>query len=320
MPKTLDHVLDRFNTLSPWTRFDEWIGIGVEVSEEEFVFAFFGEEARLDDEQLGYKLIVLRGDAPADQYMKYRSGEWIPEFGLDFGTIDGIRVSIGDDGIESYESCKPGQPPEELRLDEKQQLFAVLDAIASLIQFLDQDKVPILGEQEDYCYHCWKVAGTWRADVRNFPEEIFTAYPQLAINESRLKRISATKLPREGVWEASSFYLPATRVQGDQEMFVQCAGVAERNGNLLGLVTLEAHADPDQEIAEAILGSIETQKRMPEFLMVKEERVAERLIALLQSLQIHVRFRRRLKELERIREEMIDDFPDEESEEEADEQ
>jgi hypothetical protein len=81
---------------------------------------------------------------------------------------------------------------------------------------------------------------------------------------------------------------------------------------LLGLVTLEAHADPDQEIVEALLGSIETQKRLPLFLVVKEERVAERLLPLVQGLQIHLRLRRKLGELARIREEMIDEFPDEE--------
>lgn len=315
-----DQILERFTELAPWTRFDEWSGIGIEVKDTDdpdaFVCAFFGEEGR-GDGTTGYKLLILRGDAPADRYLAYRSGEWVPEFGLDFGTADAIRVSIVGDAIDSYESHKPGQPPEPLRLDEKQLLFDVLDAINSLIDFIDRDKVPMLGETEEFCYHLWRVAGTWRADVRDFPEEHFHVYEPLELNEGRVKRILAAKLPREGVWEGSCFYLPATRQQGDQEVFVQCAGVAERNGSLLGLVTLEAHADPDQEIAEAILGSIETQKRLPRFLMVKEERVAERLFGLLQSLQIHIRLRRRMKELERIREEMIEEFPDEEPEPQA---
>jgi hypothetical protein len=312
-----DQILERFSELSPWNRFDEWTGIGIELQTaqgEDFVFAFFGEEAR-DDDALGYKFLILRGEPAADQYLKYRTGEWIPEFGLDFGTTNGIRVSIaqtdGDGIVDNYESCMPGRPPEPLRLDEKQMLFEVLDAVNHLVQFVDEEKVPILGETEDFCYHLWKVAGTWRADVREFPEESFLTYPSLSIQESRIKRILAAGLPREGVWEGASFFLPATRIQGDQEMFVQCAGVAERGGNLLGLVTLESHADPDQEIAEAVLGSIETQKRLPAFLMVKEERVAERLLPLLQQLQIHVRLRKRMRELERIRDEMIDEFPEE---------
>jgi hypothetical protein len=310
-----DQILERFTELAPWTRFDEWIGIGLEVVEanepDSFVCAFFGEEGR-EDGTTGFKLLILRGDSPADWYLKYRAGEWVPEFGLDFGTTNGIRVSLTEDGIDTYESLKPGQPPEPLRLDEKQLMFDVLDGINFLIDSIDREKVPMLGETEEFCYHLWKVAGTWRADVRGFPEERFEAYTPLQLQDSRVKRLLAARLPQEGVWETSCFYLPATRMQGDQEVFIQCAGVAERNGNLMGLVTLEAHADPDQEIAEAILGSIETHKRLPKFLMVAEERVAERLLPLLQSLQIHVRLRRRMKELGRIREEMIDAFPEDE--------
>jgi hypothetical protein len=77
------------------------------------------------------------------------------------------------------------------------------------------------------------------------------------------------------------------------------------------LVTLEAHASPEQEIAEAILGSIEQQKRIPQFLVVKDERLAERLLEFVQKLGIQLRIRRRLKDLEEIREGMIEDFPDE---------
>lgn len=311
-------ILDRFHQRSPWNRFDEWIGIGVEIqSEHPPVFAFFGEEAR-EDESLGYKLLILRGPSAADQYVRYRSGEWIPEFGLDFGTTDGIKVSMvaGETvdgeapGVVAYESCQPGRPPEPLRLDEKQLMFEVLEAINQLVDFIDQEQVPSLGETEDYCYHLWKVGGTWRADVREFPEEHMMPFESLSAAEARIQRIQAASLTREGVWEASSFFLPATRIQGDQEVFIQCAGIAERGGSLLGLVTLEAHADPDQEILEALLGSIETQKRMPQFLIVKEERVADRILPWTQRLGLHLRLRRRLRELERIRDEMIEEFPD----------
>ncbi|NDG85962.1 MAG: hypothetical protein EBX52_13115 [Proteobacteria bacterium] len=83
---------------------------------------------------------------------------------------------------------------------------------------------------------------------------------------------------------------------------------------MLGLVTLEAHASPEQEVAEAILGSIEQQKRIPQFLVVKDERLAERLLPVVQSLGIQLRIRKRLRDLEEIREGMIDEFPDEETE------
>jgi hypothetical protein len=116
------------------------------------------------------------------------------------------------------------------------------------------------------------------------------------------------------VWEAAPFFLPATRFQGNQEVFVQCAAVAERNLGLLGLVTLEAHASPEQEVAEALLGSIEQQKRIPQFLIVKDERLAERVLPVVQSLGIQLRIRKRLRELELIREEMIEEFPEDDSE------
>jgi hypothetical protein len=79
-------------------------------------------------------------------------------------------------------------------------------------------------------------------------------------------------------------------------------------------VTLEAHASPEQETAEALLGSIEQQKRLPHFLLVKEERLAERLLPLVQTLGVQLRLRKRLRELEEIRESMIDEFPDEDNE------
>ena len=116
------------------------------------------------------------------------------------------------------------------------------------------------------------------------------------------------------------FFLPATRFQGNQEVFVQCAGIAERGSGLLGLVTLEAHADPEQELVEALIGSIETHKRLPQFLIVKEERIAERLFPIVLNFEIQIRLRKRLKELERIRDEMIDEFPDEDTEAEANEE
>jgi hypothetical protein len=319
--KDAQQILDRFHELTPWTRFDEWSGICIELSSPakapgtepeppQYVCAFFGE-----DQEADYRLLVLRGSDPAFQYLQYRSGDWVPEFGLDFATTNGIKINISEDQVDSYDSHKPGQPPEPLRLDEKQVMFEVLDAISTLAQMVDEDKIPVLGETEDYCYHLWKVASTWRADVRDFPDEDFFKYDPIVVphHDSRLKRIKAAGLLQNGIWEASSFYLPATRFQGDQEVFVQCAGIAERNAGLLGLVTLEAHADPEQEIAEALIGSIETQKRIPQFLIVKEEKVAERLLPILETLGIHVKLRKRLRDLAHIREEMIEEFPEEEN-------
>jgi hypothetical protein len=314
--KNPDQILDRFHEAAPWTRFDEWNGICIEYgappvgeSGGEYVCAFFGE-----DQEADFKLLILRGADPANRYLQYRSGEWIPEFGLDFATTDGLKISIVDDLVESYSSAKPGQASEPLRLDEKQVMFEVLDAIASLVEFIDQDKVQTLGETEDYCYHLWKVANTWRADVREFPEENFIKYEPIQLQEGRISRINAAKLPREGVWEASPFFLPATRFQGDQEMFIQCAGVAERGMGLLGLVTLEAHADPEQEVIEALVGSIEKQTRIPQFVIVKEERLAERMLPIVHGLGIQIRLRKRLRELERIRDEMVESFPEDENE------
>jgi hypothetical protein len=150
--------------------------------------------------------------------------------------------------------------------------------------------------------------------VKEFPEEVFSRFDPIEVQESRIQRILAAKLPQDGVWEASPFFLPATRFQGNQEVFVQCAAAAERGTGLLGLVTLEAHASPEQETAEALLGSIEQQKRLPHFLLVKEERLAERLLPLVQTLGVQLRLRKRLRELEEIRESMIDEFPDEDNE------
>jgi hypothetical protein len=305
-----DQILDAFNDSAPWTRFDEWTGIWVETSKGN-ACVLFGE-----DQEADYKALVLRGTDPALRFLQYRSGEWIPEFGLDFATTDGIRVEIVDDQVESYLSCRPGLPPDVPRVDEKQFLFEVFDAVNYLVDQLDRDQLPALGESEDFCYHLWKVAGTWRAEVKEFPEEQFLKLDPIEVSSSRISRILAANLVREGVWEAAPFFLPATRFQGNQEVFVQCAAVAERGMGLLGLVTLEAHASPEQEVAEAMLGSIEQQKRLPQFLVVKDERLAERLLAFVQSLGIQLRIRRRLRELEQTREEMIDEFPDDEGEEE----
>jgi hypothetical protein len=302
---TPEKILEKFHELSPWTRFDEWSGIWVETESGVSVCALFGE-----DQEADYKLLILRGANPADRYLEYRNGEWIPEFGLDFATTDGIKLTIASEQVENYESCHPGLPPEPLRLDEKQMLFEVLDAINYLVMQIDAEKLPTLGEEEEVGYHVWKVAKTWRAEVRELPEEKFIRHDPIEIPEIRIKRIKAAGLLQEGIWEASPFYLPVTRFQGNQEVYVQCAGVAERGMGLLGLVTLEAHANAEQETAEAILGSIEKQMRYPQFLIVKEEKIAEKLLPILTSLGIQLRLRRRLRELEFLREEMIEEFPD----------
>jgi hypothetical protein len=319
-------IHERFLELSPWTRFDEWTGIFIEVDSaassatssgfnfnpqenKQLVCAFFGEGRESD-----FKLLILRGHDPCRRYLQYRSGEWIPEFGLDFATTDAIQVAITEDNIDGDESCKPGQPPEPLRVDEKRILYEVLDAINVAVSLVDEEKLPMLGETEDYCYHLWKVGKSWKAEVAEFPDEQFRKYDPIQIQEARLKRIQAAGLLTDGVWEASSFFLPATRFQGDQEVFVQCAGIAESPTGLLGLVTLEAHADPEQELAEALIGSIEKQKRIPQFFIVKEEKAAERLLPILSFLGIHVRLRKRLRELEHIREQMIESFPEDEEE------
>ncbi len=304
-----DQILEKFNQAAPWTRFDEWTGIWIETSTLS-TCVLFGE-----DQDADFKMLILRGSDPSYRFLQYRSGEWIPEFGLDFATTDGLRVSIVEDEVDSYLSCRPGLPPDALRLDEKQFLFEVFDAISYLVDRLDQDELPMLGETEEDCYHLWKVAGTWRAEVREFPEEQFQKFQPIEVQESRLKRLHAASLPQDGVWEAAPFFLPATRFQGNQEVFVQCAAVAERNLGLLGLVTLEAHASPEQEVAEALLGSIEQQKRIPQFLIVKDERLAERILPVVQSLGIQLRIRKRLRDLELIREEMIEEFPDDDSDE-----
>jgi hypothetical protein len=307
-----DQIHERFLELAPWTRFDEWTGIFIEMDDpkspdhKELLCAFFGEDQASD-----FRLLILRGNDPCRRYLQYRSGEWIPEFGLDFATTDAIRIGITDENIDSDESCKPGQPPEPLRTDEKKMLYDVLDAINTTVALVDEEKLPMLGETEDFCYHLWKVGNSWRAEVSEFPEEQFRKYDAIEIQEARLKRIKAAGLLTDGVWEASSFFLPATRFQGDQEVFVQCAGVAESASGLLGLVTLEAHADPEHELAEALIGSIEKQKRIPLFFVVKEEKAAERLLPILSYLGIHVRLRKRLRELEHIREQMIESFPEE---------
>ena len=188
---------------------------------------------------------------------------------------------------------------------------------------MDEDKVPNLGETEDLCYHLWTIekaapGNAWRADIREFPDERFVKYEPIEISEARIKRIKAAGLLKEGVWEAAPFYLPVTRIQGNEEVFVQSAAIAERGAGLLGLVTLEAHANPEQELVEALIGSIEKQMRIPQFLIVKDERIAERMFPVLQSLDIEIRLRRRLRELARIREEMIDEFPDEDSDDDVD--
>ncbi|MBC7397651.1 MAG: hypothetical protein H7333_09435, partial [Bdellovibrionales bacterium] len=195
-----DQILERFQELSPWHRFDEWTGIWIETAGGS-VCALFGE-----DQDADFKLLILRGEDPALRYLQYRSGEWIPEFGLDFATTDGIRVNIIQDQVESYFSCHPGLPPADLRLDEKQLLFEVLDAINYLVVQIDAEKLPMLGENETLCYHLWKVAKTWRAEVKDFPDEQFVKYEAVQIPESRLKRISVAGLLHEGVWEASPFY------------------------------------------------------------------------------------------------------------------
>jgi hypothetical protein len=301
---TPETILDKFQELTPWTRFDEWTGIWIEM-ETGSVCALFGE-----DQEADYKLLILRGNNPADRYLQYRNGEWIPEFGLDFATTDGIKLTVAGDEVQDYVSCHPGLPPEPLRLDEKQLLFEVLDAINYLVTQIDAEKLQVLGENEELGYHLWKVAKTWRAEVREFPEEQFVRHEPIEIPESRIKRLKAAGLLQEGVWEASPFYLPVTRFQGNQEVFVQCAGVAERGMGLLGLVTLEAHANAEQETAEALLGSIEKQMRYPQFLIVKEEKIAEKLLPILSALGIQLRLRRRLRELEFLRDEMIEEFPD----------
>jgi hypothetical protein len=301
-----DQILDQFHQCAPWTRFDEWTGIWVETARGS-TCVMFGE-----DQEVDYKMLILRGADSAHRFLQYRAGEWIPEFGLDFATTDGIRLDIVDDQVDSYVSCRPGLPPATPRVDEKQFLFEVLDAVNYLVKKLDRDELPVLGESEDECYHLWKVAGTWRAEVREFPEEQFQRFDPIQIANARLSRIHAANLPREGVWEAAPFFLPATRFQGSEEVFVQCAAVAERGAGLLGLVTLEAHASPEQEVAEAMLGSIEQQKRIPQFLVVKDERLAERLLPFVQGLGVQLRIRKRLRELEQIRDAMIEEFPDEE--------
>lgn len=312
-----DQILERFLELAPWTRFDEWTGIFIEVPDHskpdqtQTVCAFFGEDQTSD-----FKLLILRGHDPCYRYLQYRSGEWIPEFGLDFATTDAIRIGITEDNIDTDESCKPGQPAEALRMDERRTLYEVMDAINATVSLIDADKLPMLGETEDFCYHLWKVGSSWRAEVSEFPDEQFKKYDAIEIESARLKRIKAAGLLCDGVWEASSFYLPATRFQGDQEVFVQCAGIAESQTGLLGLVTLEAHADPEHELAEALIGSIEKQKRIPQFFVVKEEKAAERLLPILQSLGIHIRLRKRLRELEHIREQMIESFPEDEEDDE----
>lgn len=310
----LKQTLEQFNQLAPWNQFDEWTGISIELTGQnsnQRLCAFFGE-----DQEADFKLLILRGEDPSYRYRQYRNGEWIPEFGLDFATTDGIKVSIQDDQIISYVSSRCGHPDEELRIDEKEILFEVLGGINFLIEQLEAEKVPLIGESEEYCYHLWKVGTTWRADVKEFPEEQLVPYQPIEINPDRIKRINAAKLPRDGVWEATPFYLPVTRVQGDQEVYVQCAAIGERSMGLLGLVTLEAHADPEQEIVEAVLGSIEKQMRIPQFIIVKEEKVAERILPILLPLGIHIRLRRNLRELEQIREEMIEKFPEDDEDRE----
>lgn len=311
--KSPEQILESFHELMPWARFDQWSGICIETGDAahpQTVCAFFGEDQDADQ-----KLLILRGADPAFRYFQYRTGDWTPEFGLDFATTDGIKINIIEDEVDSYESSKPGHAPEALRLDEKQLMFEVVDAINTLVSLIDAEKVPVFGETEDYCYHLWKVAGTWRAEVREFPDEQFIANEPVEIADGLLKKIVAAKLPHEGVWEAASFYLPATRFQGDQEMFVQCAGVAERSVGTLGILTIESHADPEQEIVTVLLDSIEKQKRIPQFVMVREERVAERLFPMAQTLGIQLRLRRRLRDLSRIRDAMIDAFPEDDSDE-----
>ena len=313
-----DQILNRFHELTPWNRFDEWSGICIETSTD-FVCAFFGE-----DQEADFKLLILRGADPSDRYLQYRAGDWIPEFGLDFATTDGIKMSIVEDEVDTYFSCKPGQPPQALRLDEKQLMFEVLDAINALVKMMDEEKVPVLGETEDLCYHLWMIeksspGNAWRADVREFPDEQFVKHMPVEVSEARIKRIKAAGLLKEGVWEAAPFYLPVTRFQGNEEVFVQSAAIAERGAGLLGLVTLEAHANPEQEIVEALIGSIEKQMRIPQFLIVKDEQIAERVFPILQELGIEIRLRKRLRELVRIREEMIEEFPDDEDEDSEEE-
>ncbi len=50
--------------------------------------------------------------------------------------------------------------------------------------------------------------------------------------------------------------------------------------------------------------------RYPQFVIVKEEKIAEKLLPILTALGIQLRLRKRLRELEFLREEMIEEFPE----------
>ncbi len=304
-----EEVFLNFEKSEAWKRFDEWIGLSVETETGAWLCFF----SQVEPDQ--FRFWALRGQESTERFLKYRMGEWSPELGLDFATTDGITVDIINDEVGEDWSLSPGRPPAELRPDEKRELFQCLDAVQYLVGAIDEEKIPPLGEVEEIVYRLWKVSDTWRAEVYPLPDPQFGVLSKLDFPKERMDRLAKIPLKREGIWEAGVFYLPAIRPQGDQEVFVQCAGVCERMGELLGLVTMEAHANPENEILEALLGTMEKQAYLPQAIYVRDEDLLVALSPLAQILGIPFRYRKNLGSLEHVRDSLIDDFPEDNAEE-----
>ncbi len=305
---TPEEIFERFLDATPWLRLDEtkplWID-GLTGRELPVPVLF------VQSQDTVFQMLILTGNDAFTRVRELRSGEWIPEYGLDFATTEGIQVEIEEGKASTYSSLRPGCPKRELKQHERELLFLALDAVTDLVGRMDRDEVQMLShDAEEFGYRIWAVAKHWKAEVALLPESKWVLSAPFLQFEARLARLSAVPLPAQGVWEAGAFYLPVTRMHGDEEQFVQCAAVFEREGALLGLVTLEPFAEATEEVAEALLGAIEKQGRKPEGLLVRSDVQLERLIPLCQRLQIPLRMRKRLVELEHFREEMIDDFPE----------
>jgi hypothetical protein len=336
---------NRLEDLNPWEWFPNleifrWQGPNSQESDY-FTFLGLGEDEGLQGMTVhrgdyGYHhLLRLRSqqsEAEADEILVLQDSLLLAFFPVEELPKDEVEALLkahpeleGRTRIPLFSSQKPRFIPTTPNADEVEYWIELLSATIQILEELDAgdseweppDGEEELLDQEDVVYELrhmasatggegkWRIEDKWMDDLFEDPEG------QATVEASRIDRLVKVGLKRAGVWEGDQIYLPKIVEENGLRFFSQVACIVDRDQDrALGVATVSFEANAEQELADALIGSIENQKRLPEKLWVRKPSSFEALFPICQKLGIRLRLGRNLAAMRQLRESMLQDLED----------
>jgi hypothetical protein len=323
--KDLYSAAAKFQALQPWEVLDDMDLIGVRdpKSAETGYGVVMGSGGTL------FGFCLYRGAEGFDMYRQLIVGESDPESGDFFAVQNCLKVEFGPRSDLSpedlaviqqlgltfkgkhawpeFRSLLPGYFPWFLTEAEARFLTLALEAACHHCDQVEQGEVDeSFRDNECLVYSpATEPSKQFNARWEPWPQCSHAAVPLPVLDLARINAILVKKPKPDSPWEADVFYLPSTIHDRDRPYFVRMAAVCQQASGFAfaaDIILPETSLVP--ALADTICASIERHGLLPEIIFVKRKEEATALTPIGKALGITIRYRKNLKTIQFLKEEM----------------